>query len=64
MTDAERMQVIQECWDEINQHIKEGPLPGNGCDELARNGGMIIAANLLMAMMRGEGANLPKVQLQ
>jgi hypothetical protein len=46
--EAGRKTERQECWDAINQWIKRGELPGNGCDETAQRNGLILASNLIM----------------
>lgn len=44
---AELANERQAAWEAVNKWIKQGPLPGNGCDEQAQRNGMILAANLL-----------------
>jgi len=44
----------EAAWEEINALIKQGDLPGNGCDESAVRNGLILAANLLMRRIHEE----------
>lgn len=41
--------AIRECWQQIDGMIVRGPQSGNGCDRLAQNNGLILAANALMS---------------
>lgn len=41
----------QDCWDEINRHIQQGPLDGNGCDAQAERNGLVMASNILAMKM-------------
>ncbi len=36
------------CWQRVNALIKQGDLPGNGCDETAERNGLILAANAIL----------------
>lgn len=40
---AERAESIAE----VNRWIQDGPLPGNGLDEVAQRNGLVLAANVL-----------------
>ena len=46
-----RRQALQECWEKVNSIIKQGTLPGNGCDETAQRNGLILATNTIMSLM-------------
>ena len=48
----------QACWDEINSFIKQGPLPGNGCDESAQRNGLVLATNIIMGRLERSNAAL------
>jgi hypothetical protein len=50
---AFRQDERQKCWDEINTHIKPGPLPGNGLDQTAERNGLVLASNLVRSGMEG-----------
>ena len=45
--------TIRACMDAINDHIKHGPLSGNGCDKTAERNGMILAFNTLSDLANG-----------
>lgn len=50
---------LQEAWDRINALIVRGNLPGDGTDESAQRNGLVIATNVIDAMLRerrGHGA--------
>jgi hypothetical protein len=34
-------------WNEINKHIKMGPLQGNGVDATAQRNGLVLATNII-----------------
>jgi hypothetical protein len=46
--------ALQDALMLIDSWIKRGELQGNGCDEMARNGGLIIAYNLVYALRHGQ----------
>lgn len=56
--DAFRMEERHKCWDEINEAIKTGPLPGNGWDRTAERNGLVLASNIIMAGIKGSNAKL------
>lgn len=43
----------QDCWNEINAQIKQGPLSGDGCDKQAERNGMVMASNILALKLHG-----------
>jgi hypothetical protein len=45
--DSIRQAIIDECYREIDKHIKRGELQGNGCDDTAQRNGMVLACNIL-----------------
>lgn len=45
------LETLEAAWNEINAHIKSGDMSGNGCDEMAQNGGLVIASNIIFEMM-------------
>ena len=49
LADARR-DAIAECWNAVNKYITHGPIEGNGCDELSKRNGMVLATNLIAAM--------------
>lgn len=55
---AGREAVLDEALAEIDKWIKRGDLPGNGCDQTAQNGGMILAYNLVFGL-RHQGRPQP-----
>lgn len=52
--DARRItdSTLFAAWIEIDNHVKRGPLQGNGCDETAQRNGMIMAQNILMNLRK------------
>lgn len=44
--------TVHTCWTAINNHIKPGPLQGNGCDETAQRNGLILASNIINDLMK------------
>lgn len=50
--EAIRQDERQKCWDKINAAIPNGPLPGNGHDQMAERNGLILASNIVMAGMK------------
>ena len=46
--DDERRKI----WAEINKWIIPGPMQGNGCDKTAQRNGLILASNLVHALVK------------
>lgn len=45
--DKLRVEVLDKIFTEINKHVKEGDLPGNGLDQTAERNGLILALNII-----------------
>ena len=48
---AVRAGAIDDCWNAVNAYITRGPIDGNGCDELAKRNGMVLATNIIYSMV-------------
>lgn len=49
-----RLAALKDAWEKLDSTIKRGPLPGNGWDQTSQNNGVILAANILAAMLKEE----------
>lgn len=47
LLDRTRREERKRMWEQINSHIKEGKLSGNGFDKTAERNGLILAANII-----------------
>lgn len=43
--------TANDCWEAVNALIKPGDLGGNGCDQNAQRNGLILAANVIAALI-------------
>ena len=55
--EAIRLDERQRCWNEINEQIVHGPLPGTGCDKSAERNGLILATNILLSKLLQKSAS-------
>lgn len=47
--------ALRACLEEIRSAITHGPVPGNGCDQVAERNGLVLAQNIVMQHLEQRG---------